>query len=1363
MSDETVITTPPPPTPPAPPQAAPPQSSSPPPAPPPRKRRWFLRLFVLLVVLLLIGGGLLLAVQWALQNTDYAREIALPIVEQQLGLRLHAKGLKVSLLGHTELTDVDVGLPLDKADFLHVPAIRVKHANLLGIILARAVTLDDVTIDKPTVDVVQDANGQWNLLQVVGILGRLGGSNNAQPTPTSGGVPKLPAVHLIDGTINLADNGKHRVKIYPLNVSGNPQDQLVWKYDLAAGPTGAEFLKVAGVVAPGGSWTHEVTAAVGHLDPLAQAFGVPSTYGAAINLTWDGGLSDGKVGGKLKLQQVSAFGVPSLGNVGVTGSLDVTTGGSAPAAPAGANAAVVAGSGLAPLVTLTPSNLLVQTSNPTVPTLGVATGNITYDAAGLHTRGLKVNVLGGAASIDASADPKTQNVDLTAHWTGLTLAADISQAGTLTASVRQPFPGQPLIRVELDDRGSIGATTASAGQAATNWDAGVKVTGQGTSWTSVDWVLAVPRLNVVSGNAKYDLSGLSAQVQQRPTTIDLLGLTLPPATGAATTTTVASNVTSSRVTTGGPTTAPSGGSPFGLSFASSAHVTLPDASVKRPLSWKTSLNAGLTATYEGTPIPVTLALDADGDQGLYSLRKFALTAADANVNIDGQYDVSRPKPVSLHVALTQTPRLTPDAPIQGQFSGDFKVVGLLLDYDTIDDAIATAAAAVAATQPTTAPTTGPATLPTSGPASTMPAVMAAIATTTAPTTGPTTAPVHGKRWHPYLTTTGHLTTSELVVFGRPIGDMDVRLDGDVRTLHPPKTSNGPEAADALPQASQIHVALHSSDFALFQAPWNLTVEYPNRDQAAEVNLSTSNLPLDVLEKAAGMGQSPPISQGLLSSAHWKLVATGLGIGDIKLASEYHLTGINAAGLSVDTVDAAASFDNGVVTLAPVTAKSGTGVTHVSASYALARPTHVLANVEVVRWPYALTQALGGTTVAEASAKVDLDVDLAKKGATGEASAGVDVILHPTVGGATMAQTLAHAQLAATLRGQSADLTDLSGRLLNGTFKGAAQVDVGKPLEAAGRVEWRDVDAGALATITGSPVLKDLGGIFSGTVTIAPSRDPRSLEPVRIDVNVAARDGHYATVMLGDKRRLLMTHAVAYANLDRAVLDHSDIYVAGGILHLWGRIGRNLSSQTAIVDYNDISIDQLAHVIPKQADGPVPGLLAGEFRVTRNGSGLTSLIGGGHTSITACDLQNIPAVRKLYDLLQHGGDALDPTGEGGLDLAVEAGTVRINGLRFYGHGIEAKGIVALGPLDLTDVKASRLDGQVSGTLRDLKNSKISFFRDFDDLTSALMSGFSTVNIRGTLGAPAISQAGADDIGKGLQELIAGDAQAQQPSQ
>ena len=1351
MPDDSTNPTPPPPTPPPPAPARPPA--------PPKPHGCFFRLFVAMVVLLLVLGGLLVVAQWALQNTDYARKIALPIVEQKLGLRLNAKGLKVSLLGYTELTDVEAGLPLDDQYFLHVPEIDVRHANLFQILLDRAVTLDDVTVKGPTVDVVQDKDGQWNLLRVVAILGRLGGSNDPRPTATSGGVPRLPAVHLVNGTIRVADLAGHRATVAPLDVVGEPDHLLKWNYNLTAGPAGAELLKVDGVVAPGGDWQHRLTVAVGHLDPLARAFGVDSTYAAVVAARWEGQLTDGKVGGRLTLQDVFAADVPGTGDVSVTGAIDVATGGggASPAGPAPASA--VAAASPAPLVTLVPVNLQLVAGK--VPAVGVTAGAVVYDGGGLHARGLRVNALGGAANLDLTADPKTQNVDLSAHWSGLTLAAGISQAGSLTASLRQPFPNHPLIRLEVDDQGAIGGTPVAAAKGGGRWDAAFQVTGQGVAWTSIDWVLAVPRLKVDTGGTTYDLSGISAAVQQRPTTIDLLGLTLPPNAGATTTVAVGAPVAGdpSSASAATPTArsavpASAGTSPYGLSFAASAHVDLPDQAKGRVLKWTTTVNGGVLASYQGSPLPVTLSLDATGDDTLYTLKKFAVSAADANLNADGQYQAGAPKPVALHVALTQTPRLDPDAPIQGNFGGDFKIVGLLFDVDPLE-AVATPATEPAATEPAA---TEPATGPTSTAPASAPVPPPTTVAPTAPAAVPTTAPaVRHKRFRPYLTTTGDLRTSELVVFGKPIGDIDIKLVGDVTSPHPPKTQNGPDAANAPPPPPQVHVHVRSTDFSLFQAPWDLSVDYPNEDGAAELNLSTSHLPLDVLDRAATGAATSPV-QGQLASAHWRVTAAGLGLGKIDLTSEYHLTGLAAGGLTVDAVDARASFHDGVAKLDPVVAYNGDGEADLSVVYALAQPSRVRTRVAVKNWPFPLGSALGGTTEARANANVDLGVDLRIKGAVGSATAAVDVLLHPAVGGVRApVQTLAHAQLAADVRGRTMDLTDLSGRVLNGTFQGQAQIDLGKPLEAAGRLEWAGVDAGALGPITGNKALDDLGGKFSGTVTIAPSRDPRPLEPVRIDVNVAAADAHFRSVMLGDPNRLLMTHAVVYANVDRVVLDHSDIYLGGGIVHLWGRVGRSLGSQQVLVDYNDMSLDQLAHLAPGQTTGPVPGVVSGTFRVIRSGPGLNAITGGGHADLIAADLVNLKAIRKLYDLLQASNGGLQPVGQGGVDFALEAGTVRVSSFRFYNRGIDAKGLLTVGPVDPTDVMATRLGGQVVGTERLFKNSRLPLIGDFDSTFSALQGSLTALNISGTLAAPTVGQAAAADLGNGLRELVVGDAQ------
>ncbi len=78
------------------------------------------------------------------------------------------------------------------------------------------------------------------------------------------------------------------------------------------------------------------------------------------------------------------------------------------------------------------------------------------------------------------------------------------------------------------------------------------------------------------------------------------------------------------------------------------------------------------------------------------------------------------------------------------------------------------------------------------------------------------------------------------------------------------------------------------------------------------------------------------------------------------------------------------------------------------------------------------------------------------------------------------------------------------------------------------------------------------------------------------------------------------------------------------------------------------------------------------------------------------------------------------------------------LRFLNRGVEAKGLLKLGPVDPTDVADAPLAGQVVGTLRDLKGTRLPLISDFDQTFSALQSGLTPVNITGTLGQPVVGR-------------------------
>ena len=392
-------------------------------------RRWLLRISVGLAILIVVAIAAVQIVLW----TPLPRRIVIQQIETSLGLRITADSLSVSWFGRTELRNVSLGLPLSSGDFLKVKSLVIRHNTLIGLALGRALAVDSIEIDEPVIEVVQDPQGQWNLQQVADLLGKAGGSNTVQQSSAQNpAIPKLPAIKVVNGSLRISDNQKHLLALRPLNVTGKSDGNLVWKYDAKI----ADAIALHGELAPGGNWQHRVSLSVQHLDPLLAGWGIPTTYSAVVKANWAGQFADGKLTGTLSMQHATASGVPTLGSVKIDGSVDVETVGN--------------------VLTLRPNNVKLTTTFPTLRHLGIQSGSIIADETGLHANSVKLNALGGVANLDAGFDPRTDAVDLRANWSGLSLAKQTSQGGSLSASLREPFPGRPVIKVDLSSNGTAG-------------------------------------------------------------------------------------------------------------------------------------------------------------------------------------------------------------------------------------------------------------------------------------------------------------------------------------------------------------------------------------------------------------------------------------------------------------------------------------------------------------------------------------------------------------------------------------------------------------------------------------------------------------------------------------------------------------------------------------------------------------------------------------------------------------------------------------------------------------------------------------------------------------------------------------------
>src|SRR5947209_1349232 len=192
-----------------------------------RVRRWFFRLALIVVILLILAAIAVQIVLW----TTVPKSLVVGQVEKGMGLRMGVTGLATGWLGHTSMSGVKIALPLQEQSFFEVPSMKVKHTNLLGILLGWPVQIKAVELENPVLYVRQDTAGQWNLQEVAELLARAGGKKTGQETAQSSSTPALPWVIIRNLTVVVLDNHGRQAKVEPVNVNGQPDSPVSWKYD----------------------------------------------------------------------------------------------------------------------------------------------------------------------------------------------------------------------------------------------------------------------------------------------------------------------------------------------------------------------------------------------------------------------------------------------------------------------------------------------------------------------------------------------------------------------------------------------------------------------------------------------------------------------------------------------------------------------------------------------------------------------------------------------------------------------------------------------------------------------------------------------------------------------------------------------------------------------------------------------------------------------------------------------------------------------------------------------------------------------------------------------------------------------------
>ncbi len=446
------------------------------------------RLLIIIFVLVLTLLTAVVATVQIVLSTDFPRTLVLGILEEETGLRFHATSLETGWGGRTQLRDLSIALPLEPDPFVTIPSLRISHTDLIRIVLTRDLVIDVAEIQQPNVQLRQDDQGRWNLLQAAEIVEQRQAARNGD----AGEVPPLPKLAISDARIEITDLTGRQVAYGPITLHGEPVDALAWTFALRF-----EDNEIAsGRLAPRASWSHRVEFDFQDIENLIAPWldEAPPTVQAAG--AWRGQVDGATLNGTLRLNPLRAGTTTLHGETAVS----------------------VAG----PIITVRPQGMVVGLDDPGMPEAHLAGGRAVADLAEQSVTVDRVIVTTMELAAQLSAGWKLDDDAAWAHvkWAGAINDLQAEHEGTLRARLEMPRVGWNVLSASVHSHGSTPDV---------QWDSQWELSGRGKSWQQVSGSLRSPRLMVYTDQDVIDLAGFAARFSTEWPLLKLTHLDLPGA------------------------------------------------------------------------------------------------------------------------------------------------------------------------------------------------------------------------------------------------------------------------------------------------------------------------------------------------------------------------------------------------------------------------------------------------------------------------------------------------------------------------------------------------------------------------------------------------------------------------------------------------------------------------------------------------------------------------------------------------------------------------------------------------------------------------------------------------------------------
>jgi hypothetical protein len=671
--------------------------------------------------------------------------------------------------------------------------------------------------------------------------------------------------------------------------------------------------------------------------------------------------------------------------------------------------------------------------------------------------------------------------------------------------------------------------------------------------------------------------------------------------------------------------------------------------------------------------PIAFNVDARGDAKEITLTRLALAAQELDVTLNGKYVYHLPKPVDVRFKVTHAPRPpagTDDPPLRGMLFAEGHVTG-------------------------------------------------------------TAAPL-------VLNTAGMLRTRDLVVLGRPYGDMSGKLSGDVTAT---------AAKFAVRELKILGGQIEAEAVWPYDGPDRLVDETgPVRATVVAESIKLNDIG-DVLKAPLAGGEA---------RGRWTIDIPfpRARAETIALAGTFSATDVLVAGgerVRVDEITGETSLKNGIFRVDPIKLRRADGDVSGFATAAIqttvADPTRPTLVVDLKTWPVRISP----TALAAVTAETNLSINAKEKSATGPIAARAIV--------ATTQRAIGEAELEGQIDGRVAVLQKIVVDAIGGHAEGSGAIDANDPNRSTLTMSFNGIAGERVADLM--PQFKGLAGTYAGSIALAPATAQRALEPLRLTVGITPDNARFNAMEIGPAKFSAFLNVREDFSLDRFVLAAAtdeiraeqarerqfeenrvplaqrplawnDLRVADGRIRLWGRRGTHPGGaiQThVIVDFSRLDLDQIVHAAKPEAD-PMPARLAGSITIHGNPGERDLLLARGRVAITESDLGNVDALAVLYNATRLGTASTQPLGHGSLDITFQSSRLSLQNIRYFNRGVEARSS-GIEIDDVWTIPRSRVFGYIAGSARPLKDLKLPFLADVDQIMGVLQQNLPTVKLDGPL--------------------------------